>query len=77
MKKEQRQRLDRELREQGIVTTPQRLEIIKAKINDPYTTSDKRLEILMFLLDRHTMDIDDWFIKLQALTEDWLDEPRR
>ena len=77
MERKQRQKLDRELREQAIITTPQRLEIIKAKIDDPYTPSHKRLEILSFLLDRDTMDIEDWFIKLQALTEDWLNEPRR
>ena len=74
MDNKERERIVKELREQGIVPTDDRLAILKEKIEDRNTPSRYRfrcLDLIRQVLHRDSdMDIEEWFKELVSLTDD-------
>ena len=71
-------KLEIEFEESGMVTTKQRLQIIKDKIDNPRTDSKIRWEFLMFLMDywMPKNDVFEWMKRLENLTEGYLNDAR-
>ena len=74
MDNKERERIVKELREQGIVPTDDRLAILKEKIEARNTPSRDRfrcLDLIRQVLHRDAdMDIEEWFKELVSLTDD-------
>ena len=73
-----RNKIAKELKEQGYITTDVRLEILKDRLESPNTDSKERWKILMFLMDYHMgrVDVYDWLEQLTQITEGYLDNAR-
>tara|TARA_R100000231_G_C5263626_1_gene146439 strand:+ start:364 stop:669 length:306 start_codon:yes stop_codon:yes gene_type:complete len=55
-----------------------RLQLIKDKIESPSTNDKVRWEFLMFLMEQYTpsWDIDKWLIRLEDITERYVNDAR-
>tara|TARA_Y100001935_G_C17041704_1_gene377597 strand:- start:267 stop:524 length:258 start_codon:yes stop_codon:yes gene_type:complete len=68
-----RKKLKKHMKEQGMITTDERLEVLKQKMEDKNTPIKIRfrcISLLQTALDGSKYDIEEWFKELIALTDD-------
>ena len=76
-KQKHRERIIAEMKEQGLVTTDERLEVIKWKIDQEDTPMKDRMRILDLIRvinSDEPVDFEKWFKELKALTDDKIKE---
>ena len=68
-----REELRKYMKEQGMITTDERLDVLKKKIEDNKTPTKERfrcISLIQTALGGNKYDIEEWFKELIALTDD-------
>ena len=68
-----RKELKKYMKERGMITTDERLAILKMQMEDVNTPSKIRfrcISLIQTALDGNTYDIEEWFKELISLTDD-------